>query len=248
LPTKASRILCAQRPRNNRGKRKPKQRSRSRTLFSMSRRRRVKVDGADGNSRCSRESIGFKAESRTAAYLPGHYHLRSTTSSISLPVQQKKAGINRRLFRRRFHRWQRVPRPQLRPTFNRLKPGRDYYRKRPFSLMAISILVGDALASLRAIPPDSVHCVFTNPPYIGAGAVTARCRKSWGGNPDAGHCGGSIYSPPLRVREHLPATRRCGPGPGLALRDNATKDIGVLPALRRVARLARARAGLSTLC
>jgi DNA modification methylase len=33
--------------------------------------------------------------------------------------------------------------------------------------LAISIRVGNALACLRAMPADSVHCVVTSPPYWG---------------------------------------------------------------------------------
>jgi hypothetical protein len=31
--------------------------------------------------------------------------------------------------------------------------------------MAVEIRVGDAAALLRALSPDSVHCVVTSPPY-----------------------------------------------------------------------------------
>jgi len=33
--------------------------------------------------------------------------------------------------------------------------------------MLISIQTGDAVASLRAMPADSVHCCVTRPPYWG---------------------------------------------------------------------------------
>jgi DNA modification methylase len=56
--------------------------------------------------------------------------------------------------------------------------------------MTISIKVGDALASLRAMPSDSVHCVVTSPPYWGlrdygtppqVWGGSANCRHRWGG-------------------------------------------------------------------
>ena len=41
--------------------------------------------------------------------------------------------------------------------------------------MTVRILIGDALTRLRELPPESVHCVVTSPPYWGL--------RSYGGEP-----------------------------------------------------------------
>src|SRR6266436_2805383 len=48
------------------------------------------------------------------------------------------------------------------------------------------ILVGDALACLRTMPSDSVHCVVTSPPYWGLRDYGVPPRI-WGGDPDCRH-------------------------------------------------------------
>jgi DNA modification methylase len=50
------------------------------------------------------------------------------------------------------------------------------------------ILVGDALACLRAMPSDSVHCVVTSPPYWGLRDYGVPPRI-WGGTRIAGTAG-----------------------------------------------------------
>jgi DNA modification methylase len=48
------------------------------------------------------------------------------------------------------------------------------------------ILVGDALACLRAMPSDSVHCVVTSPPYWGLRDYGVP-PQIWGGAADCRH-------------------------------------------------------------
>jgi DNA modification methylase len=52
------------------------------------------------------------------------------------------------------------------------------------------ILVGDALACLRAMPSDSVHCVVTSPPYWGLRDYGVP-PSIWGGEPDCRHAWGA---------------------------------------------------------
>jgi DNA modification methylase len=53
------------------------------------------------------------------------------------------------------------------------------------------ILVGDALACLRAMPSDSVHCVVTSPPYWGLRDYGVPPRI-WSSDPDCQHRWGSL--------------------------------------------------------
>jgi DNA modification methylase len=55
------------------------------------------------------------------------------------------------------------------------------------------ILVGDALACLRAMPSDSVHCAVTSPPYWGLRDYGVPPRI-WGGAPDCRHRWGAETS------------------------------------------------------
>ena len=50
----------------------------------------------------------------------------------------------------------------------------------------MSIRVGDALACLRAMPADSVHCCVTSPPYWGLRDYGTP-PQIWGGDPDCRH-------------------------------------------------------------
>ena len=52
--------------------------------------------------------------------------------------------------------------------------------------MAISIRAGDALACLRAMPADSVHCCVTSPPYWGLRDYGTP-PQIWGGDPGCAH-------------------------------------------------------------
>ena len=52
--------------------------------------------------------------------------------------------------------------------------------------MTLSIRVGNALACLRAMPPDSVHCCVTSPPYYGLRDYGTP-PQIWGGDPDCRH-------------------------------------------------------------
>jgi DNA modification methylase len=52
--------------------------------------------------------------------------------------------------------------------------------------VAISIRIGSALACLRAMPADSVHCVVTSPPYWGLRDYGTP-PQVWGGEPDCRH-------------------------------------------------------------
>jgi DNA modification methylase len=52
--------------------------------------------------------------------------------------------------------------------------------------VAISIRVGSALASLRAMPADSVHCCVTSPPYWGLRDYGTP-PQVWGGDPGCRH-------------------------------------------------------------
>jgi DNA modification methylase len=52
--------------------------------------------------------------------------------------------------------------------------------------LAISIRIGDALASLRAMPADSVHCCVTSPPYWGLRDYGTP-PQVWGGDPECQH-------------------------------------------------------------
>ena len=52
--------------------------------------------------------------------------------------------------------------------------------------MAVSIRAGDALACLRAMPADSVHCCVTSPPYWGLRDYGTP-PQIWGDDPDCRH-------------------------------------------------------------
>jgi DNA modification methylase len=65
--------------------------------------------------------------------------------------------------------------------------------------LAISIRVGDALASLRAMPPESVHCVVTSPPYWCLRDYGTR-PQIWGGRADCRHRWGNEGKSGQRLR------------------------------------------------
>jgi DNA modification methylase len=65
--------------------------------------------------------------------------------------------------------------------------------------MTISIKVGDALASLRAMPSDSVHCVVTSPPYWGLRDYGTP-PQIWSGRADCRHRWGSEGKSDQRLR------------------------------------------------
>jgi DNA modification methylase len=52
--------------------------------------------------------------------------------------------------------------------------------------LTLSIKVGNALACLRAMPADSVHCCVTSPPYWGLRDYGTPAQV-WGGDPDCRH-------------------------------------------------------------
>jgi DNA modification methylase len=65
--------------------------------------------------------------------------------------------------------------------------------------LAISIRVGNALALLRAMPADSVHCCVTSPPYWGLRDYGTP-PQIWGGDPDCRHSWGAEGKSSQRLR------------------------------------------------
>lgn len=52
--------------------------------------------------------------------------------------------------------------------------------------MAVTILEGDCRERMRTLPPESVHCVITSPPYFGLRSYGTE-PQVWGGEPDCPH-------------------------------------------------------------
>jgi DNA modification methylase len=71
--------------------------------------------------------------------------------------------------------------------------------------LAISIEVGNALACLRAMPANSVHCCVTSPPYWGLRDYGTP-PQIWGGDPDCRHRWGSEGKSGQRLRNGVGST------------------------------------------
>ena len=123
---------------------------------------------------------------------------------------------------------------------------RDARRKdhRAAVKLAVSIRVGDALACLRAMPADSVHCCVTSPPYWGLRDYGTP-PQIWGGDPACRH----RWS--IETRKGMTggtaSAKVHAKGAANFQAFGATKQ-RILRALRRLARLARPRARLPALC